>query len=179
MRKKPYLVFFKYALFQEMADSIVSINRVTLGEIAFVLDIQRDCYGEGYIEDSRTFTQMITIHSQGCLGVSVDGSLAGYVFFHPYRENVVKPLVFSLDLDGTEDCMYLHDMAVHHLYPGMGLTRMLMERVDHEMRRRGFEVQCLVAVQDSRDFWRKYDFRTVRKIVRYGEGPAYYMKRYL
>ncbi len=162
-----------------MADPVASINRITLGEIAFVLEIQQDCYGDGYIEDSSTFTQMITIHPQGCLGVSVDSSLAGYVFFHPYRENVVKPLDFSLDLDGTEDCMYLHDMAVHHRYRGMGLTRILMEWVDHETRRRGFEVQCLVAVQDSRDFWRKYEFRTVRKIERYGEGPAYYMRRYL
>jgi GNAT superfamily N-acetyltransferase len=162
-----------------MADPVVSINRITLGEIAFVLDIQQDCYGEGYIEDSHTFTLMIAIHPQGCLGVNVDGSLAGYVFFHPYRENVVKPLDFSHNLDGTEDCMYLHDMAVHHRYRGMGLTRMLMERVDHETKRRGFEVQCLVAVQNSRDFWSKYEFITVRKIVRYGEGPAYYMIRYL
>jgi len=122
---------------------------------------------------------MIAIYPQGCLGVNVDGNLAGYVIFHPYRENVVKPLDFSLDLDGTEDCMYIHDIAVRRRYRGMGLTRMLMERVDHESKRGGFDVQCLVAVQDSRDFWRKFEFRTVRIIERYGEGPAYYMKRSL
>ena len=162
-----------------MADLSVTINRITLDEIAFVLEIQRDCYGEGYIEDSHTFTRMIAVYPQGCLGVSVGGVLAAYVFFHPYRDDVVKPLDHLLVLNGTEDCMYMHDIAVHPRYRGMGLARMLMERVDHETRRGGFEVQCLVAVQDSQDFWRKHEFETVRMIESYGESPAHYMKRNL
>ena len=162
-----------------MADPSVTINRIALGEIASVLDIQRDCYGEGYIEDSRTFAGMIAVYPQGCLGVSVGGTPAAYVFFHPYRNNVVKPLDLSLVLNGTEDCMYLHDIAVHHRYRGMGHARMLMERVDHETRRGGFDVQCLVAVQNSQDFWRQYGFEIVRMIEGYGESPAHYMKRNL
>ena len=74
--------------------------------------------------------------------------------------------------------MYLHDIAVHPRYRGMGLTRMLMERVDHETRREGFGVQCLVAVQNSQEFWRKHGFKIVRMIKSYGESPAY-MKRNL
>jgi ribosomal protein S18 acetylase RimI-like enzyme len=162
-----------------MADPHVTINRITSEEIASVLGIQRDCYGEGYIEDSRTFTRMITVYPKGCLGVTVGGSLAAYAFFHPYRDNVVKPLDLSLVLSGTEDCMYLHDIAVHHRHRGMGFTRMLMERVDHETRRGGFDVQCLVAVQNSQEFWRKHGFKTVRMIESYGDSPAYYMKRNL
>jgi ribosomal protein S18 acetylase RimI-like enzyme len=61
----------------------------------------------------------------------------------------------------------------------MGLTRMLMESVDHETRRGGFEVQCLVAVQNSQDFWKKYGFKIVRMVECYGESLAYYMKRNL
>jgi len=122
---------------------------------------------------------MIAVYPQGCLGVSVGGMLAAYVFFHPYRDNVVKLLDLSLVLNGTEDCMYLHDIAVHHRYRGMDLTRMLMERVDHETRRGGFEVQCLVAVQNSQDFWRKHGFEIVRTIEDYAESPAFYMKRNL
>jgi ribosomal protein S18 acetylase RimI-like enzyme len=162
-----------------MADPLATINRITLTEIASVLEIQRDCYGEGYIEDSRTFTRMITAYPQGCLGATVGGILAAYAFFHPYRDNVVKPLDLALVLNGTEDCMYLHDIAVHHRYRGKGLARMLMERVDHETRGGGFEVQCLVAVQNSQEFWRKHGFNKVRMIESYGESPAYYMKRNL
>ncbi len=162
-----------------MADPPVTINRITLEEIPSVLEIQRDCYGGGYIEDSRTFTRMIAAYSQGCLGATVGGILAAYVFSHPYRENVVKPLDLALVLNGAEDCMYLHDIAVHHRHRGKGLTRMLMERVDHETRRGGFEVQCLVAVQNSQEFWRKHGFKTVRMIESYGDSPAYYMKRNL
>ena len=162
-----------------MADPSVTINRITLEEIASVLEIQRDCYDEGYIEDSRTFTRMITVYPQGCLGVSVGDMLAAYVFFHPYRDDVVKPLDLSLVLNGTEDCMYLHDIAVHHRYRGMGLAGMLMERVDHETRRGGFEAQCLVAVQSSQDYWGNYGFKIVRTIEGYGKSQAYYMKRNL
>jgi len=160
-----------------MADPKISIDRISLREIESVLEIQRDCYGEGYIEDRETFTRMIAVYPQGCLGASVGGIFAGYVFFHPYHENTVKPLDFPLDLDGTEDCMYIHDIAVHPRSRGMGLTRMLMERVDEETRSRGFDVQCLMAVQGSQDFWEKYGFSIVRKIEGYGEGLAYYMKR--
>ena len=160
-----------------MADPAVTINRIAPNEIASVLEIQRDCYGEGYIESGSTFTQMIAVYPQGCLGVSVDGVLAGYVFFHPFHENRVKPLDFSLALDGTEDCMYLHDLAVHQRYRGVGLTRALIESFDRETSCASFDVQCLTAVQGSRKFWRNHGFEVVRKIESYGEGPAYYMKR--
>ena len=162
-----------------MADPVVTLNRITLEHIADVLEIQRDCYDEWYIEDIGTFTRMITVYPRGCLGGSVDGILGSYAFFHPYHNDVVKPLDLSLVLNGTEDCMYLHDIAVHHKYRGMGLTRMLMESVDHETRRGGFKVQCLVAVQNSQDFWRKYGFKIVRTIESYGGSPAYYMRREL
>jgi len=122
---------------------------------------------------------MIAVYPQGCLGVSVGGMLAGYVFFHPYRDDAVKPLNLSLVLNGTENCMYLHDIAVHHRYRGMGLARMLMERIDHETRSGGFEIQCLVAVQNSQDFWRKFGFKIVRMAEGYGESLVYYMKRNL
>ena len=61
----------------------------------------------------------------------------------------------------------------------MDLARMLMERIDHETRSGGFEVQCLVAVQNSQDFWRKFGFKIVRMVESYGESLAYYMKRNL
>ena len=160
-----------------MADPPVTINQITLEEISSVLEIQRDCYGEGYIEDSRTFTRMIAAYPQGCLGATVGDILAAYVFFHPYRENVVKPLDHALVLNGAEDCMYLHDIAVHHRHRGMGITRMLMERVAQGTRREGFDMQCLVAVQNSHEFWKKYGFKKVRSIESYGDSSAIYMKR--
>lgn len=160
-----------------MVDPEVSINRIVPSEIPLVLEIQRDCYGEEYIEDSVTFARMIAVYPQGCLGVSVGGNLAGYVFFHPFHENVVKPLDHPLALDGTEDCMYLHDIAVHPRYRGMAFTRALLERFDLETGNEGFNVQCLVSVQGSQEFWRNHGFEVVRKIEGYGETPAYYMIR--
>lgn len=162
-----------------MAKPIVTINRITPEQIPFVLEIQRNSYSERYIENSHIFTQMITVYPQGSLGVWVEGIFAAYIFFHPYHSNRIKPLNLSLVLNGKEDCMYLHDMAVHQNYRGMAITRILMDRVDHETRRENFEVQYLVAVQNSRDYWIKYGFKTVTMIESYGENPAYYMKRNL
>jgi ribosomal protein S18 acetylase RimI-like enzyme len=162
-----------------MSEPVTSINRLNIGEIGLVQKIQKNSYKDEYLEKSHTFTRMITIYPQGCLGVSVENNFAAYIFFHPYHENEVKPLNFTLVLSEKEDCMYLHDLAVHRDYRGMGLTGILMERFDKETLLEGFHVQCLVAVQNSQEFWRKYGFKTEFIIENYGDTQAYYMKKYL
>ena len=166
-------------MFQLMADSTIKIESITKIDVPFVLEVQSESYGETYIEDERVFIQMISVYPQGCLKVNVDGFFASYVFFHPYHNNMVKPLDSPLVLTGTEDCMYLHDLAVHRSYRRMGLTKILMEEVDNKTRKAGFSLQALTAVQNSHNFWRKHGFRIEREIESYGGSPAYYMKREL
>lgn len=156
-----------------------TMHQLSTDDVSKVIEIQRDCYSEKYIEDYRTFLQMKIIYPWGCWGVKKDGSLAGYVFFHPYYDGAVKPLNHTLVPDGSEDCMYLHDIAIHHLYRGLKLSKMLLEQFDDETARRGYTIQCLVAVQNSHDFWGKRGFNIVRKIENYGRSPAHYMRRCL
>jgi ribosomal protein S18 acetylase RimI-like enzyme len=162
-----------------MSKPAIKVNRIKLEEIDFVLKIQKNSYIDKYLEKSHTFNRMITLYPKGCLGVCVVRILAAYIFFHPYRENQVKPLDLSLVLDGNEDCMYLHDIAVHHNYRGKGLSKILLERFDQETIRGGFNVQCLVAVQSSEDFWEKHGFKKEFIIENYGGAQAYYMKKIL
>jgi hypothetical protein len=52
-----------------------------------------------------------------------------------------------------------------------------MDNVDEETLNNGFTLQGLVAVQESQNFWLKHGFKLVKKIEKYGEEPAIYMKR--
>jgi GNAT superfamily N-acetyltransferase len=160
-----------------MSDRKISLIPITAEKIDLVLGIQRDSYRIEYHESEDTLKKIINVYPKGCLAIYVQGLIGGYVFFHPYHADKIKPLNFNLVLDGTEDCMYIHDMAVYSKYRGLGLTRIMMDEVDYETRNTGFVLQCLVAVQESEDFWRKFGFRIVNKLEKYGLGSAYYMKR--
>jgi N-acetylglutamate synthase-like GNAT family acetyltransferase len=105
--------------------------------------------------------------------------LAGYVFFHPYYEDIVKALDSSLELSGEEDCMCLHDIAVRRRHRGSSVSGILVDEFNRDTVNKGFKVQCLVSVQSSRSFWERHGFKTVEKITGYGKGDAYYMKRRL
>jgi ribosomal protein S18 acetylase RimI-like enzyme len=120
---------------------------------------------------------MKTVYPQGCWGIKNEGVLEGYIFFHPYYEGMIKPLDHILILNGSENCMYLHDIAIKPLYRGLQHSKKLLEKFNMETTRQGFTIQCLVAVQNSHDFWMKYGFNTVREIENYGEGPAFFMKK--
>lgn len=178
-------IFLRYITLNVSTHSIISraliieTSLIKLEQIEGVLNIQRHCYPQYYVENKDVFERMIAVYPSGCLGVSFNGILTGYVFFHPYYEDKIKPLNHSLRLDGSEDCMYLHDMAIQSEYRGMGLTRILMDKVDIETRNRKLTIQTLVAVQESHYFWKKYGFKPVNKIEKYGGSAAYYMKRRL
>jgi GNAT superfamily N-acetyltransferase len=160
-----------------MSDRKISIVPLTVEKINLVLEVQRDCYPLEYVESEETFNKIINVYPKSCLGICVHGFIGGYVFFHPYYEDKIKPLNFNLTLDGTEDCIYIHDLAVSSKYRGLGLTKLMMDKVDCETKKDGFTLQCLVAVQESKDFWERGGFRIVYKLEKYGLGPAYYMKR--
>ncbi len=146
-------------------------------DIDDLLDIQRRCYTEEYIETGETFKGLIESYPDGNMLATVDGSAAGYIFFHPFFIGKVKDMNLSaVRLTGKEDCMYIHDMCVHPAFRGMGITRPLLEHLNNVTRKAGFSVQALVSVQQSRTFWESHGFAVSRNIT-YGGKPAYYMTR--
>jgi ribosomal protein S18 acetylase RimI-like enzyme len=154
----------------------ITTNFITSEKIEEVTKIQKLCYIKLYWESGETFTGMVDVYPKGCIGLYVNDLLSGYVFFHPYQEDRVKPLNHVFKLDGTEDCVYLHDLAIIPNYRGLGLSRILMDLVDLETCNIGFVTQCLVAVQGSHIFWQKYGFKKIKEVENYGLH-AYYMKR--
>lgn len=162
-----------------MAEYNASKIWVSKKEVDKILRIQRNCYKSEYIEGREIFERMIDVYPRGCIGVLVDTIFAGYIFFHPYFEGRPKPLNTMLRLNGKEDCMYLHDLAIDRKYRGRGLSKILMDEFNQETQKKGFKVQCLVSVQDSLGFWEKHGFKLDKIIKDYGYENAYYMKRSL
>ncbi len=79
-------------------------------------------------------------------------------------------------ITGEENCMYLHSFSVHPKYRGQGVTHILFDFFDKISKDDGYDVQSLVAVQNSERFWMKYGFESVRQIS-YGNAQAVYMTR--
>jgi GNAT superfamily N-acetyltransferase len=154
----------------------ITANFITLDEIEEVIKIQKLSYSKLYWESGEIFARMVDVYPKGCIGLYANDLLSGYVFFHPYQEDRVKPLNHMFKLVGTEDCVYLHDLAILPDYRGLGLSRVLMDFVDLETCNIGFVTQCLVAVQGSHSFWHKYGFKIINEVENYGLS-AYYMKR--
>ena len=151
-------------------------NFIKLNEVEEVTKIQKLCYNELFWETGESFAGMIDVYPRGCIGIFVNNIFSGYVFFHPYYKDQVKPLNHVFRLDGTENCVYLHDLAIHPNYRGLGLSRILIDRVDLESCRIGLLTQCLVAVQGSQSFWQKHGFKIIKEAKNYGH-PTYYMKK--
>lgn len=149
---------------------------MTLDEIEEVTKIQKLCYNKLFWESGDSFAGMIAVYPKGCIGLYVNDLLSGYVFFHPYHEDRIKPLNHVFELVGTEDCVYLHDLAILPNYRGLDLSRILTDIVDLETCNSGFVTQCLVAVQGSYTFWQKVGFKIIKEVENYGHH-AYYMKR--
>jgi GNAT superfamily N-acetyltransferase len=148
-------------------------------DIDDLLDIQKHCYTDEYIETGETFKGMMGAYPDGSVLATVDGSAAGYIFFHPFFIGKVKDMNLSaVRLTGKEDCIYIHDMCVHPAFRGMGITKLLLGHLNNVTRGTGFSVQALVSVQQSRAFWERQGFAVSRSLT-YGGKPAHYMTRIL
>jgi GNAT superfamily N-acetyltransferase len=124
-----------------------------------LMNLQKQVYSKDLQEEITVFIQILNVFPEGVFGVFERDKLAGYLFSHPYLLNQVKPLNSQLYLTNEENCLYLHDMAISPDYRGKGLTKQLFERFLLTSEKNGFEKQCLVAVQNSAEFWGKFGFK--------------------
>lgn len=72
---------------------------------------------------------------------------------------------------------HVTSMAISPDYKGKGLTKQLFERFRLTSAKNGFEMQCLVAVQNSAEFWGKLGFERIFEVIDSGYLNEFYMKR--
>lgn len=148
-------------------------------DILGVMSLHKRVYTNDLQEDITIFIAILNVFPEGVFGVFDGDNLSGYFFSHPYLLNQVKPLNSKLYLTGEENCLYLHEMAISPDYRGMGLTKQLFERFLFTSEKNGFESQCLVAVQNSAEFWEKFGFKRISDVNNSGYSNGIYMLRTL
>jgi hypothetical protein len=153
------------------------VRNLTNDDILEVMSLQRQVYTKNLQEDITVFIQILNVFPSGVFGVFEGDNLAGYLFSHPYLLNQIKPLNSQLYLTGKENCFYLHDMAISPYYQGKGLTKQLFERFLLTAKNNVFEIQCLVAVQNSADFWGKFGFKRITDVNDSLYSGGIYMQR--
>ncbi|MDP8262417.1 MAG: GNAT family N-acetyltransferase [Candidatus Ancaeobacter aquaticus] len=156
----------------------IKIKQIQDNDLDDVLDMQKQSFLKEYQEERDTYKRKLDYYPEGNKLLTYDGQNAGYIISHPSCENHVHELnKQEMSSTGEENCMYLHDLAIHPEYRNKGLTHVLMEYFHSLTHKEGYKTQALVAVQNSKSFWEKHEFKSVKEIE-YGGEKAYYMKRH-
>ena len=141
-----------------------------------VLQVQRDAYRSELLEAEETFSCMLSLFPDGCLGCFDGDRLVAYVFSHPWHTDQVVPLDHHrTGFPDDADCLYIHDMAVARDYRGRGLARRLLDAVFNLGEQRGVPMFALVAVQDSEPFWEQWGFERGESLFYVAGVPATHM----
>lgn len=143
-----------------------------------VMLLQQQSFNSNYMERQEVFQNIMDSYPDGAWGIFCGKELIGYIFFHPYYENVIKPLNSCVKLDGNEDCMYLHEMNISPKHRRMGFPKILFKKFDELTKASNYNIQCLVAVQDSAEYWRKFGFKRIRGFNDSGYTNGVYMQRF-
>ncbi|MDR1089495.1 MAG: GNAT family N-acetyltransferase [Prevotella sp.] len=153
-------------------EKFLEINPLLEAHIPEMMDIQKICFQEAYCESVFVYDTLVKVFPDGAWGAFYRDRMIGYIFFHPYKNQMVKPLDSGLVLTGDEDCMYLHEIAILPQYRAQGITGRLIDVFDKVSGQYRLNDQSLVSVQGSMEFWKKKGFELVRRISEggYEEG---------
>ena len=136
----------------------VLLRPMALADLPALLDIQRLCYGEGFLESAAILTQRL--HSPGKLScvAARGGVVCAYLAAYRSRPGKVTPLNGGFDTVAQPDTLYLHDLAVAPQAAGQGLAQRLVEHLWAQGRSEGLVVSALVSVQGSQVFWQRLGY---------------------
>jgi GNAT superfamily N-acetyltransferase len=145
-------------------EKVLGINPLSEIHIPEMMEIQKICFQEVYRESIFVYDTLVKVFSDGAWGAFYQDRMIGYIFFHPYKNQTVKPLDSGLVLTGKEDCMYLHEIAVLPQHRAQGIPGRLIDAFDKVSGQYRMKDQSLVSVQGSMGFWKKQGFEVVKKI---------------
>ncbi len=160
------------------------VRPMALPDLGAVLDIQRACYGEDFLEGADVITRRIT----SSVGLSCVAERGGRVcaYLAAYRSHPGKltPLHGDFETAPEPDTLYLHDLAVHPEASGLGLAQALVRHLWAHGAALGLAGSALVSVQGSQDFWARLGYRVQalgdpgqqQRLASYGAGACYMVR---
>ena len=154
-----------------------TIKQLDNNNIEDLMLLEKECFTESLEEDRNSFLHAADIYPKGSVLLYIKGKIAGSLFFHPYMEGVIKDINSNnFVLSGKENCMYLYSFSIHSDFKGKGLTHILFDHFNKVSLEEGYNVQALIAIQNSERFWMRYGFNPVRQVF-YDNSLSTYMTR--
>jgi GNAT superfamily N-acetyltransferase len=160
-----------------MFENKIQIRPLSKEYLTDVKNISNVCFQDAYREEISVYESIVEVFPDGVWGAFYDNQLVGYIFFHPYKYPATKPLNSMLVLNGNENCMYLHEIAVLPEYRAHRIPTQLLHNFDKATQTHNIANQSLVSVQNSIGFWEKKGFSVVRKIIKGGYKDSYLMMK--
>lgn len=159
---------------------------MTLSDLPAVLDIQRACYGEGFLEGADVIAQRLRSPANlSCVAAGAGATVFAYLAAYRSRPGKLTPLHGDFEAVAQPDTLYLHDMAVVPSAKGQGLAQLLVEHLWALGRSEGLACTALVSVQGSQAFWARLGYQAsvladpVQQLHldSYGTGASYMVRR--
>ena len=157
-----------------MAESKIMIKQLSKVHLKQIIEIQKSCFQNFHEEDMSVYETFINVFPEGAWGAFYEDRLIGHIFFHPYKNQMEKPLNSKLVLTGEEDSMYLHEIAILHQYRSHGISNLLLNKFNEISVKYQMLNQSLVSVENSLEFWKKKGFSIIKKA-----GANNYLDGYL
>lgn len=146
-----------YAVMTEKNDWIIQTLLPT--DATAVLDVQRQCYGEPFLEPHALYQRRLQTAGHCCLGVHAQGQLIGYLAAYWSRPGYITPLHGDFIDHRDPSVLYVHDMAILPAAKGQGLASMLLAFARRQAVQRHIRHTALIAVQGSQVYWQRQGYR--------------------
>ncbi len=141
---------------------MIQVGLLKIEHMADVLRIQESCYSEIEPESSESLQAKILASPATCLIAESSEGALGYLIAAPIIYPQLPALnspTFSLSVGA--DTLYIHDLAVASGGRGKGVAQTLVRASIDTAKRSGLSRACLVAIQNSQNFWAQFRFETV------------------
>lgn len=161
------------------------IRPLALPDLPGLLEVQRACYGDGYVESAEVFAQRIACPAQCSLVLEAQGRVLAYLAAYDSVQGKVTRLHGDFELQPQPDTLYLHDLAVLPELGGQGVAARLLHTLWQGAQSRGLQRAALVSVQGSQGFWQHHGYAAYtlqdaaqrERLSAYGRDAVYMMRR--
>jgi len=150
-------------------------------DLLSVLEIQAVCYTELIPESEDSMKAKLNASPSTCYVACHRESVIGYLISSPgIFKNPPELNALTFNLPQNPDSLYLHDLAVAPHARMSGAGKALVEKFIAKTGELNFSHASLIAVQDSKSYWQRYGFQSVRpssalrnKLLSYGDKVEY------
>lgn len=155
--------------------SLFDIRPMHMNDMESVLQIQAACYSGNIPESADSLAAKLVAAPLSCFVATADDDVVAYLIALPWV-STAPPALNSPDciIPALADCLYLHDLSVHPNARLSGVGRALIECFFARCAQWQFPQACLVAVQNSGAYWRRFGFQTAPTSALLAEKLASY-----